>query len=61
MAQWRCFQCREDMIEDMIILEFSGIQGSAEGIRCPKCGTKYLLEETVIEKVFPAEAELSYK
>jgi DNA-directed RNA polymerase subunit RPC12/RpoP len=49
------------MVEDLVILEFSGVQGSAEGIKCPKCGRKYLLEETVREKVFPAESELSYK
>lgn len=61
MVQWRCFQCREDMVEDLVILEFSGVQGSVEGIKCPKCGMKYVLEETVREKVFQAESELSYK
>ena len=61
MEQWRCFQYKEEMIETIVELEFSGVEGSAEGIQCPKCGIKYLLEETVIDKVFPAEAELSYK
>ena len=54
-------QLVEDMVETMVELEFSGVEGEAEGIKCPKCEIKYILEETVINKVFPAEAELSYK
>lgn len=61
MVQWRCFKCHEDMVETIVELEFSGVEGEAEGIKCPKCEMKYLLEETVVNKVFPAEAELSYK
>ena len=54
------------MIEDRVDLLFYGIEGtiiegSIEGIRCPQCGTKYLLEDTVVEKVVEVEDQLSMK
>ena len=61
MLKWRCFQCHVDMLEDMVELEFEGLKGSVEGIKCPECGTKYLLEETVTEKVRRAEGQESMK
>ena len=61
MVQWRCFKCQEDMVEAMVKLEFAGLEGSVEGISCPKCEAKYLLEETVMEKVREAEGEVSVK
>ena len=32
-----------------------------EGIKCPKCGVAYLLEETVVEKVTQLEEILEKK
>ena len=55
MAQWYCYQCQEEMVEDIVELEFQRLKGSVEGIKCPKCGTQYLSEETVLEKVLRAE------
>ena len=61
MVQWRCFQCNVDMKEDMVGVELDGLKGQVEGIKCPQCGSKYLLEETVMEKVRQAEGEQSSK
>jgi hypothetical protein len=61
MAPWRCFKCQNDMVEVSMHLYFEGIEGDIEGIQCPKCGTKYLLEKTVIEKVNKVEEQISLK
>ena len=61
MVRWRCFQCQEDMVKDMVEVEFEGLKDSVEGIRCPKCGTKYILEDTVLEKLLKVEGEVGWK
>ena len=61
MVQWRCFKCHEDMVEAMVELEFSGVRASVEGIKCPVCSIKFVVNEEVIKKVLEAEGELSYK
>jgi len=49
------------MVEDMVELEFESFAGSVEGIKCPSCGTKYLFENTVMDKVVKAEEAERYK
>ena len=61
MVKWRCFKCKEDMVKAMVELEFSGVRASVEGIKCPVCSTKFVVEKDVIVKVLEAEGELSYK
>jgi len=61
VATWHCFRCKERMVEDKVEIEFQEFQTEVEGIKCPKCGTKYLLEDTVREKVIKIEEEMSAK
>ncbi len=61
MIKWRCFKDQVDMVEAMVALEFQGIKGSVQGIKCLQCGTQYLLEDTVIEKVLKVEKMVNRK
>jgi len=49
------------MVESDVDMAYLEITGAVEGIRCPKCGTAYLLEETVVEKVNKVEEMLENK
>ena len=50
------------MVEGDILMTYLSLATSAvEGIKCPKCGAAYLVEETVVEKVAKAEKMLENK
>ena len=55
MEQWHCFKCKEPMLESEVMAYYLEISSPIEGIKCPTCGTIYLLEKTVVEKVSQAE------
>ena len=61
MSEWYCFKCKEKMEEADITLSYVEVEGSHEGIKCPKCGTAYLLEQIVLDKVRSAEDEIDSK
>ncbi|MFC2003203.1 hypothetical protein ACFLV4_04590 [Chloroflexota bacterium] len=61
MAEWHCFKDKEPMVEGDVMMEYLDIINAIEGIKCPKCGEVYLLEETVVEKVSKAEEMLENK
>ena len=60
MEKWHCFKCGVEMAEDRVSMEYLGTTQDIEGIRCPKCGVVYLLEETA-EKVNNAEQMIETK
>ena len=61
MEQWYCFECEEKMVEGDVLTTYLDTTYAIEGIKCPKCGAAYLMEETVLDKVARAEAMLETK
>ena len=61
MEQWHCFKDKEKMVETDVLMDYLDITNAIEGIKCPKCGASYMLEETVVEKVAKAEEMLENK
>ncbi len=55
MEEWHCFKCKVRMEEAELPMEYLEVEGEAQGIRCPSCGAKYILEEFVIAKMVRAE------
>jgi len=61
MQKWYCFKCKEEIKTTSLDMEYLGISGSIEGLRCPKCGTSYLTEEVVREKVLRTQEMIESK
>ena len=61
MGQWYCFECNERMIEDDVWMTYMDITRALPGLKCPKCGTGYLTEETVVGTINPGEELLEDK
>ena len=62
MEQWYCFKCKEKMKETEVTLSYMGVEmPGAEGIKCPNCGVKYLLEKFTIEQVREGEKLMETK
>lgn len=61
MAQWRCFKCKLDMVNETVELDFSGLRGWVKGLECPNCKARYILEDVVIDRVLKAEQDESAK
>ena len=63
MEQWYCFKCKEKMEESTdITLSYMGAEmPGSEGIKCPKCGVKYLLEGFAVEQVREGEKIMETK
>jgi len=49
------------MVEGDVSMTYLDTPGDVEGIKCPKCGAIYLLEEIVLEKVIKVEEMLESK
>ena len=49
------------MVEGDVDMSYLDVDAAVEGIKCPKCNTAYLLEETVVEKVAKVEEMLENK
>ena len=61
MEQWYCFKDKVPMVEQELIMDYLQTSNVIDGIKCPKCGVAYLLEEIVAEKVIIAEKMLESK
>ena len=61
MAAWHCYKCKVEMEEAEIAVLYLDIDGEAEGIQCPECGVKYILEEIATTKVAKAEKMIENK
>ncbi|MEM2393556.1 MAG: hypothetical protein QXW82_06095 [Candidatus Bathyarchaeia archaeon] len=59
--KWHCFKCKEQMKSASVTMEYKGISGAIEGMRCPKCGASYLTEDVVKAKVLKAEKLIDAK
>ncbi|MCS7114474.1 MAG: hypothetical protein N0A00_03595 [Candidatus Bathyarchaeota archaeon] len=59
--KWHCFKCKEQMKSASVTMEYKGISGAVEGMRCPKCGNSYLTEDVVKAKVLKAEKLIDAK
>ena len=38
MAEWHCFKCKKEMVEDEVRVMYLDLEGEAEGLVCPQCG-----------------------
>jgi DNA-directed RNA polymerase subunit RPC12/RpoP len=61
MAEWFCFKCKEKMVEDRIWMRYLEFERQMPGLKCPKCGASYLLEETVVITIRTLEEALEAK
>ena len=61
MADWYCFEDKVKMEEADVVLSYIMMNKYFSGIKCPKCGVQYLLEEVVMTEVQEAEIELESK
>ena len=61
MVEWHCFKCEEEMIDAEILMEYLDIEGEANGVECPKCGTKYILEEEATTRMAKGEKMIENK
>ena len=58
--RWYCNIDRVEMVEAEIPMKYLGLTERVRGLRCPKCGTSYLTEETA-EQVSAGETQLEAK
>ena len=61
MGQWFCFKCKERMIEGDVTATYMEIIRFIKGLKCPKCGVAYLMEEDAVEVVGKGEEEIEAK
>ena len=62
MEEWYCFKCKEKMEEGEVNLVYGDMKlPGAFGVKCPKCGVEYLLEEFVLTQVNEGEKMLEAK
>jgi DNA-directed RNA polymerase subunit RPC12/RpoP len=62
MTAWHCFKCKEKMMaDDEIPVMYLDLDGEAEGLRCPTCGSQYVMEEYVMEKMLKGEKMIEEK
>jgi DNA-directed RNA polymerase subunit RPC12/RpoP len=60
MADWYCFKCKEQMVEQELTLSYLDIEGTQAGIVCPNCNAKYITEDA-IERVIKGEKMIEDK
>lgn len=61
MEKWQCFKCKVSMEDAELAMEYLDVEGEAQGIRCPSCGVKYILEEFATTKMAKAEKMIEDK
>jgi len=61
VADWYCFQDKEKMVSAQLLLSYMMLTQRVPGLKCPVCGTEYLLEEFVMTTVKDAESALEGK
>jgi hypothetical protein len=60
--EWYCFKDKEKMEEGEVHLKYKDLDlPGAFGVKCPKCGVEYLLEEFVLTQVNEGEKMLEAK
>ena len=48
VAKWRCFKCKVKMESADIKITYLDVTHTVKGLRCPKCGAKYIPEEDAV-------------
>lgn len=61
MTDWYCFKCKEKMATGEIELVYLEIEAALFGLVCPKCGVKYITEETALGDLAEGEKMLENK
>ena len=61
MDKWYCNKCKEEMVEADVEAMYLDIIRFVRGLKCPKCGTAYLTEKTVVEVVGKGEEDIEAK
>jgi hypothetical protein len=56
MAEWNCYKDKVKMETAKLTLRYQGLTQYVAGIRCPKCGTEYVLEKEVMTTLRAAES-----
>jgi YgiT-type zinc finger domain-containing protein len=51
MTEWYCFKDKVKMQETDVELSYMKLIQRVPGLKCPKCGTEYLTEKTVMTTV----------
>ena len=61
MVEWHCFKCKVKMEDSEIAMEYLDIDGEGEGLKCPSCGSKYILEDFATTEMAKAEQMIEDK
>jgi len=61
MTKWYCFKCKEKMEGAEIDVVFLEVENKAPGLKCPKCGTSYIMEETAVGEMAKGEKMIEQK
>ncbi len=56
MTDWNCHKDKVKMETANLTLAYQGLTQNVLGIRCPKCGVEYLLEQDVMTTIKEAES-----
>ena len=61
MVEWYCFKCKEKMDPAEVKMVYLEVDGTSEGIRCPKCGVCYIPEDIATDKLARGEKMIENK
>ncbi len=61
MDQWYCFRDKVKMVDVNLKMLYLKKSATIGGIKCPKCGATYLLEDLVVRRVAKAEQMIEKK
>ena len=56
MSDWYCYKDKVEMVEADLVLTYMQMNQHVQGLKCPKCGEKYLEEYVVMTTVRSAES-----
>jgi hypothetical protein len=59
--KWHCNKCKIETETANIMIAYRGVNDIAKGLKCPKCGTIYIPEETATESIAKLEEVIDKK
>ena len=59
--EWRCFKCKEKLVEEDVQMVYEDIPAFIKGLKCPSCGAVYFTEEKVMGEILEGEGTIDAK
>ncbi len=60
-AGWHCFKCKVETEISNVMISFRGVTDVAKSLRCPKCGARYIPEDSAVEVIVRLEDYIDRK